>query len=313
MVLPEAGIITVASKQYAYTISENNHYHHVIRCGGVGAVHKCMTILIDLHTNVMLLSDVVYLETCQLNGKLERGPGTTRLLYATLVLALQRYPNMKILELQDESTFTCKFDGDEFKIPLSDHNILVYGKTWYARRFPDSFVLQKAKNQKLFEHLNTYLTNPDNYDSAHLTNFLERGEVLRYVKANMVNPLSGWFNSKTNQRLFKKITSKSRTYREFFQNMHELHDSCAFFSDTLNGFMGSFLKKGKSFKGMVWECPVHDLEQLLKAWQVNSPVQIEVTNSLYDHYETFLNAPLMAKNGHMGTIMPGESMDIVTF
>lgn len=107
-----------------------------IQVGGA-ATRKCCTIHIDVSSSLMTISELSYREHCRALDTLRKGEGTTLLLRASVLLAFALFPTVTTLQLQDQSTFPCSsILGDTHHVPLSNHSMLVYGKTWYQRKLP---------------------------------------------------------------------------------------------------------------------------------------------------------------------------------
>lgn len=108
----------------------------VIKVGG-GGTRKCCIMRINSKAGIVHITGFVYLKQSRALADLERGPGTRLLLHACVLRAFALFPEARKVVLQDESAFPfVNTLGDTHSIPLSDHSMMIYGKTWYQRKLP---------------------------------------------------------------------------------------------------------------------------------------------------------------------------------
>lgn len=94
----------------------------------------CLTIEISSSSfeYSALIEYVGFHKGCSLFEPMERGVGTRDMIKSTLSLCKKLFGISKFT-FYDASTFTCPSTGEE--VGLAVHNILVYGKSWYERKF----------------------------------------------------------------------------------------------------------------------------------------------------------------------------------
>lgn len=91
----------------------------------------CFVMYIEKSSNVAVMSSLDYDIRCTVDGKMERGEGTRKMVQFALDLAKENGATK--MELQDESTIYCK--ELRAKVKLGPFSFLRQGKTWYEKYF----------------------------------------------------------------------------------------------------------------------------------------------------------------------------------
>lgn len=94
----------------------------------------CITVTIseDFGENTAMIDYLSFNERCSMNHPMERGEGTKNMVMSVLSLCKRLFGVSKF-SLSDMSSFFCEPSGGEVR--LGPHNLLVYGKSWYERKF----------------------------------------------------------------------------------------------------------------------------------------------------------------------------------
>lgn len=102
------------------------------------------------------IEQIQYNKLCAFGG-MSRGSGTVSMIKSTLLLC-KRLFDINVFTLKDHSTYLCESTGETTS--LRDHNLFVYGKSWYERNLgafiSDSFFKQgwKSYQERLQENVN---------------------------------------------------------------------------------------------------------------------------------------------------------------
>ena len=96
----------------------------------------CVVIAIDDITKQFgYLAEVQYNKLCITDGTLERKIGTYQFVSVCLYTVTYLFPNIKILNLKDDSYFDCINNGKHYKTSLSHDYIIKYNQTYYEKNF----------------------------------------------------------------------------------------------------------------------------------------------------------------------------------
>lgn len=163
-------------------------------------------------------------EGCSLFEPMERGIGTRDMIKSTLSLCKKLFGISKFT-LYDASTFDCPSTGGE--VGLAVHNFLVYGRSWYERKFdaaPSSVhdSIRWERSKKL------------------LSAFVEESKARR-IKGIIEGIFQGddqeQFLEIVNDALIERIT-----WNQMFENMNLSYNGCLFFTgkmiDTVSDIFG---------------------------------------------------------------------------
>lgn len=115
---------------YAVVKAFLNHNHDMIHVGGK---KKYVTIRYDHIESEFTLLVAPYDEHCTLEGCMDRGIGTIRMMKAAFTFLKRRYPHAKKeIVFSDNSTIECK---NLKRMQLSHYFLAVHGMTWYEAKF----------------------------------------------------------------------------------------------------------------------------------------------------------------------------------
>ena len=87
-------------------------------------------LVVYIHKDEAMLESLEYSPACTVDGNMQNGPGTRKMVRFALQLA--KGLGAKTIQLQDESTITCE-NGE--KIKLGPFSFLKNGQTWYEKHF----------------------------------------------------------------------------------------------------------------------------------------------------------------------------------
>lgn len=157
-----------------------------------------------------------YNERCSVNEKLERSEGTKHMINTALYLVSKMCPFVEGFELNDASTRLC---DNNTTITLSYFSITNYGKTWYEKNF-NAYIEDKIKSANYKQTIHTLLaTNLSDWDTFRIM-FLRDTE-------------------KDVQSHLESIYKASRTYEDFFKNIHKIgiSKSCVYMQPWIDNLM----------------------------------------------------------------------------
>lgn len=176
------------------------------------------------------------------------------LLRASVLLAFALYPTVTTVQLQDESTFPCSsILGDTHHVPLSNYNMLIYGKTWYQRKLPGVF-----PRRDYVEHVERFR---DGMRRSPMRPFSELWKTLmRHGNGPAMRAIF-----EQHKGTLERFYGSSDSYAAFFRKMHRAFKPkellCFFnaqFLSVLITFMGL-----KTLQSTVWEGNAHDIVRRL--------------------------------------------------
>lgn len=146
----------------------------------------CFVMYIEKSSNVAVMSSLDYDIRCTVEGNMQRGDGTRKMVEFALRLAKENGATK--MELQDESTIYC--EELRAKVKLGPFSFLRQGKTWYEKYF--GFVpseefreeYEHAKQLRKTLDIQFLQQQPCSYFDRHTTNALLRKVELDFY--NMV-------------------------------------------------------------------------------------------------------------------------------
>jgi hypothetical protein len=99
----------------------------------VGAKMRCVTVRYDHHENQFTLLATGYDEQCTLDGRMNRGSGTIKMIKAVFTFLCQQYPHAKKeILFDDQSTIECM---GQKRLSLPQYYLSLHGETWYEAKF----------------------------------------------------------------------------------------------------------------------------------------------------------------------------------
>lgn len=214
----------------------------------------CLTIEISSSFSEYsaMIDYVGFHEGCSLFDPMERGVGTRDMIKSTLSLCKKLFGISKFT-LYDASQFDCPETGGG--VGLAVHNLLVYGKSWYERKFGaapssshDSLIWEQSK--KL------------------LSSVVEESKARR-----IKGVIEGIFQGNDQERFLEIVNDaviERITWHQMFENMNLSHNGCVFFTgrmiDTVTVMFGIPMVHS-------WYIPINDEDasEYLVAYEKISP------------------------------------------
>jgi hypothetical protein len=139
----------------------------------IGGDKECVTLSYNPKTRDAWLDGVYTAQgSCEVSGRPIRGEGTATLVDLGFTLLKRQFPDVNPnVFLLDLSNFTCKAaDGQEYEISNLVYSLLMYGQSYYQRRFgavPDdpghpglAHFLARRQNMDLPQDMNFGALNP---------------------------------------------------------------------------------------------------------------------------------------------------------
>lgn len=201
--------------------------------------NDCLTVEITLSFSEYsaMVDYVGFHEGCSLFEPMERGFGTQEMVKATLSLCRNLFGISKFT-FHDASKFDCLPTGGE--VNLDVHNLLVYGKSWYERKFgakPSSHAesLRWERSKQLL------------------------ASVVDQEKATRVNRDIGVFFQGEHRDSFLEVVNDALvdriTWNQVFENMNLSHNGCVFFT---GGMIDSVIDMFDIHRVESWYIPLTD-------------------------------------------------------
>jgi hypothetical protein len=161
----------------------------------IGGSKWCGQVIYRSTDDIELLSLHVRDGGCSLGNTPIRGEQTQKMLYLLFTLLKVRFPDAKTVKLIDTSSIQCTLsDGKTRSMPLMKSSLLLYGKTYYERKF-------KARPR-------------------HTT----AAEDLELFRKNYIDPTrkpaTFYFNNPDLQELLYPIYEATQTWKEFIDVLH---------------------------------------------------------------------------------------------
>ena len=105
----------------------------------VGNPHKypCVGLVIYPLDNKIDLNGATHSPDCAVGGNMHTGlAGTSHMLKVAIKHVMSLFPHIDRIDLTDNSQFICDVGTrSQMDVSMPDHNLLLYGKTMYQRRF----------------------------------------------------------------------------------------------------------------------------------------------------------------------------------
>jgi hypothetical protein len=124
----------------------------------VGARTRCVTVRYDhkIHSFTLLVAQ--YDEHCTLDGCMDKGVGTIRMMKVAFTFLRRQYPRAKsTICFEDKSTIEC---ANKRRLSLSYFYLAIHGKTWYEEKFGAQPILKfsdtyKEEKKRLFQYIDS--------------------------------------------------------------------------------------------------------------------------------------------------------------
>ena len=161
----------------------------------------CVDVFIDEEHQEAIINNFSYFTNCSISGNFPRKDGTKHLMETTIQIIKEKYKNIKVIKLTDNSTINCGIN----KFPLYIYMILYYGETYYMKYG----FLPENKSRNL-EIINIRI----NEKTIKLENIIE------FTKNNL-------FPEETNKdfiKLCKKIIKKDNKLKYFLEEIKFIKD-----------------------------------------------------------------------------------------
>jgi hypothetical protein len=222
---------------------------------------------LEVSGKTIKLRDLLSSSRSRSYARLVRGAGALRVLVtACLLFTIHMFPKCKSIILSDESSFECSSAASEKGIVgLAEHNLLVYGSSWYQRiipglslstkRNPDiSMYKYRAALSKLTSHeFKSSLTFEQLWEAA-----LKRGSGSKEARH--------WLHEKHNPELFESlrtIYNSCSSLQTFFLQVQKTDRkrACRFFLETIPQ-----IKRFIALPALldsIWECKVTEYVQAM--------------------------------------------------
>jgi len=162
----------------------------------VGGKRFCTQIAYKNESDVELTSLETRHGLCEINNKEIQGELTVHMVHLAFTILKTQYPNAKIVNLIDTSSFVC----EDRPMGLMKTSLLLYGKTYYQRRF---------NAQPLFEEdaltVNKFYNNWIN--SKLPENFSFNNDALAEILLPIYKTCATWaeFATKLNKKFGRKV------------------------------------------------------------------------------------------------------------
>lgn len=198
---------------------------------------SCMSVdvIIDCDDDrTATIEQIQYNKLCAFGG-MSRRSGTVSMVKSTMLLC-KRLFNIDSYTLLDHSTYLCESTGETTS--LRDHNLFVYGKSWYERNFGatvrSNSVTWTTFQQRLQQHVNKE-------EVSKLTRALRRID----------HPYSQLI-----EETFKNFTGQP--WNHAFEDMHLRHE-CVIFTES---FLDILIRHFDILPVDQWEISVNDQDKL---------------------------------------------------
>ena len=199
----------------------------------IGGNKWCVQIVYtDDPTNTDLISLHTDTGDCEMTNKQIHGPLTQKMVHLAFTILSQKKPLIKYVNLIDSSSVTCILpDGIERKMSLMKSSLLLYGQTYYERKFE------------------AYPENP--LDIENLEKFR------RNYEDPTKKPDVFSFNNKDLQKLLEPIYKTSSTWKEFMIELHKIYGKhiCEYIYPWFLHALGKITDREITSK---WRINIHD-------------------------------------------------------
>jgi hypothetical protein len=109
--------------KYHYATFENRNGFFL------GYKPHCVDVFIDEERQEVIINNFSYFTNCSISGNFPKKDGTKHLMEITIKTIKERYKNVKVIKLVDNSTINCGIH----KFSLYIYMILFYGETYYMK------------------------------------------------------------------------------------------------------------------------------------------------------------------------------------
>ena len=210
-------------KHYYVNITETKYENNIL-IGGVKM--KCVNIIINKKNNIGLLELFQHHLKCSLFSELKKGDEVKDLLKNSLNFVIEKYPELKYIELIDNSFILCK---NKKRISLPDITFTKYNETWYEKYFnaipsknskDDIRIIKKLIIKKLNKKLNL---DYEEFKNEYYTDSI-------FQKENIID-------------IIKKIYQKNIKFNDFLEKIQEY--DCIFYEKIFNDIVGNLLNGTK--------------------------------------------------------------------
>jgi hypothetical protein len=183
---------------YKWVKTDSNYRQLFLGKSGKG---YCISITYDKTEKVAFKDNSGYFRSCNEENNLPRGKeGTYKMIYASVYAVLERYPDAKILEWQDNTMITL---NNRYDVSLSDSDTILYGRPRLLDVIGDESLLDK-RDIGVSELILLKLERQDMDPVKTFFNRFYKG----ILPENVVGEVKGIYNkSKTLLEFFKKADS----------------------------------------------------------------------------------------------------------
>lgn len=179
---------------YKWVRTDSNYRQLFLGKSGKG---YCISITYDKTEKVAFKDNSGYFRSCNEENNLPRGKeGTYKMIYASVYAVLERYPDAKILEWQDNTMITL---NNRYDVSLSDSDTILYGRPRLLDVIGDESLLDK-RDIGVSELI---LINNERQDMEPVETFFNR-----FYKGILPDNVVGEI---------KTIYNRSKTLLEFFK------------------------------------------------------------------------------------------------
>lgn len=195
-----------------YMTREQTTVGYMVNLGGK---NNCVQINVPLSGDVANMLHVgAEHGGCEIDDNEIRGQKIVKLVLLAFTFVTQKWPHIKIIELEDRSHFPCKLsNGTEFPISLAVYNMALHHKSWYEMNF--GAYLKDTSHRALYE------TRMKGFDAPHPQTFDFRNKILDEV----LGPIF--------------VTTK--TWTEFFNVIKTMDNRCELMSVWYKSTVGSII------------------------------------------------------------------------
>ena len=262
-----------------YTINNTIKYYYVNVLEDdtvlVGVVKmKCVNILIDKINKVAVLELLQHYYKCSLFSDLQKGYEVKNLLKISLNFVILHYPELKYIELIDNSFIIC---GNKKRISLPDITFIKYNKTWYEKYF-NAVPNDESKDTILV--LKKQLLKISNKKLK--LNYEE------FIKKYYSEPI---FHKQNRLNIIKNIYIKNMTFKTFLDQIQEY--DCIFYEKIFNDLIGTLLN------GTKWIISIETIKNYNVDYEITETEKIKSNNILNVLYKKLnkMNIKILNQKG----------------
>ena len=178
---------------------------------------SCLTLTLEREfTNFTTEIDFLqHHQECSVSSRMEKGSGTQAMVKSVLALC-RRLFGISTCSFYDASEFPCNTgEGNVVEVDLANHNLLVYGSTWYERKFQafptDEILVGRFNRSK------ELLRRQVDVDKAD--------RIIASINRHTLEPKRSDYSQIVHDS--KQLTN---TWNQVFKKIHELPGGCEFFT-----------------------------------------------------------------------------------